>query len=261
MDNLIRAACRGNVVEVQRIVRQGGNINVVSTRDGDTALHGAMRNRRHDVVCELLNAGARVDLRDGKGCTALILAAQTNSPAIGRLLAAGADVHATSVHGITALHCAAIQGHVGAVRQLLTGGALVNAADRDGLTALIYAAHTGDREMAGMLLAVGADANLATRLGVTALQCAAANGNSGCLALLLQHAAIKVNSVDKLKRSALGLAVVRNERVTVQLLLDDPRVIVHDNVCAPPCHPDIVGLFRWHARRLWLRICLHVFVF
>lgn len=96
----------------------------------DEALCWAARNDRAEVFEPLLKRGARIDADVYRG-TALIWAAwcdRTN--AVQQLLDLGADPNqrATfggSMHGegVTALHLAAEQGHLGVIRILLDGGA------------------------------------------------------------------------------------------------------------------------------------------
>jgi len=54
-------------------------------------------------------------------------------------LAAGTDVDAKSVQGLTPLHVAAIEGHKEILKLLIAKGADVNAKDKRGRTPLVYA--------------------------------------------------------------------------------------------------------------------------
>ncbi|GIX06067.1 MAG: hypothetical protein KatS3mg115_0470 [Candidatus Poribacteria bacterium] len=95
-----------------------------------------------------------------------------------KLLAWGADVHATNRKGKTALHVAAKAGFLRSAEALLEGGAEINRPDPAGETPLFDAIRATlrrkDRKIAMIrfLLAHGADPTLANRRGETPLQVA-----------------------------------------------------------------------------------------
>jgi ankyrin repeat protein len=107
----------------------------------------------------LLAHGARVDLPNSLGITALMAAAGNGSTTIDirarfrnedqcievatLLTGAGADVNAARDTGQTALHGAALWGWNGFVRFLAQHGANLQAADRDGVKALDVALGRG----------------------------------------------------------------------------------------------------------------------
>ena len=104
-----------------------------------------------------------------------------------KLLEAGADVHAATKDGWTALMLAAYGGHVEIAKLLLEGGADVHAATKDGWTALMAA--TRHVEMVKLMLETGADANAADKEGKTALTLAAQCGRMEVVKLLLRAGA------------------------------------------------------------------------
>lgn len=68
----------------------------------------------------------------------------------------GADVNVIEGQRQTPLHCAARKGKVNVVKFLVEKGANVNAQERDGLTPLDYAAKNGEEETVSVLLSHGA---------------------------------------------------------------------------------------------------------
>ena len=130
-----------------------------------------------------------VDAKDAQGQTPLMLAAAFGSDeAVRVLIAAGADVKASSNAGLTALHLAA--DDVAKARMLLDAGAGVNAATQLGRTPLIVAAaanHSGN--VVRLFLARGADVNRADSGGITALNAAANVDNGDAADLLLARGA------------------------------------------------------------------------
>jgi len=94
MGPLHRAADRGDVAEVQRLLAAGADVN--EKVDGMTALHRAAENGSVAVIHALLNAGAIVDSRERMTL-------------------------------MTPLHYAGMRGHVNAARELVAAGADIRA--------------------------------------------------------------------------------------------------------------------------------------
>ena len=83
---LFSAAAKGNMDLVRELFQDGANINVVSP-NGFTPLHRAAQNGHQDIVAFLLQNGADTTplTRDGK--TALDLAAERGHAGVTRLFA------------------------------------------------------------------------------------------------------------------------------------------------------------------------------
>ena len=110
-----------------------------------------------------------------------------------RLLAAGADLTATTSDGWTALHWAVYKGHDDVVTMLLGAGADPTATTLHGWTALHAAADMGRVDMLAALLGVGADPTATTRDGWTALH----RANSVDVVTALLAAGADVHARDK----------------------------------------------------------------
>ena len=82
---LIRAAERGNVREVERLIKGGVDLNIRGIW-GWTALIWASLNNHVEVVKLLIEAGANLNIRDNGGKTALIWASYQNHIEVVKIL-------------------------------------------------------------------------------------------------------------------------------------------------------------------------------
>ncbi|MEW6322637.1 MAG: ankyrin repeat domain-containing protein [Acidobacteriota bacterium] len=158
------AAMAGDVDEVRRLLRDGGDVNAAQG-DGMTALHWAARYGDMELTRMLLAAGAntRATTRLG-GYTPLHLASLGGHVgAVRALLAAGADARAVTETGATTVFLAARSGSAEVVTALAENGGDVNAREKAfGQTPLMIAAGLDRAEVVRVLLARGADARAAS---------------------------------------------------------------------------------------------------
>ena len=144
-----------------------------------------MRARSVDAVSVLLDAGADVNSRCGRGNTALRTAALSGEDGVVRaLLTAGAIVNARSDAGITALFGAAQAGHLACVEALIAAGADLDLADNNGRTPLYAASDYGRLESVQMLLEAGAQPAVVANDGTTALMIARSKGHGEVASVL-----------------------------------------------------------------------------
>ncbi len=133
---------------------------VVNSRDGGTGeapLHIVVRRRDTPWLGFLLQANADVDIRDRDGNTPLLLAAST--------------------------------GYVEGVRVLIAVGARVDLKNNAGETALIKAVHARDTDTAKMLLDAGANPDIHDNAqGYSARDYALQDARGGAMARLLKDA-------------------------------------------------------------------------
>ena len=113
----------------------------IADKDKRTLLHLATKNCNGAVVSSVLNTRlVDVDKVDAVGKTALMYAAERNSPIVVQLLLdGGANVEVTDAWGRTALHFAVRRAGLKTVKMLLSSGANVCVEDRKGWTPLTYA--------------------------------------------------------------------------------------------------------------------------
>jgi len=106
---------------------------------------------------------------DQQELNAQLLKAGTNLELIKELLDKGANINNRDKDGMTALHNAAIEGHIEIVKYLLKRGANLEAANNVGMTALHLAVYNRNIEVVRELIKNGAKLNIRDNSGNTAL--------------------------------------------------------------------------------------------
>jgi ankyrin repeat protein len=227
--HFLDAADQGDVEAVGRMLAAGVEVNTLDDRRlprNRTALMHAARNGHLDVVEALLEAGAKVDLKDRGfgvalpgGNTALLLAMRNKHVRVARtLLQAGADPKVKS-GDMTVFGQAAYLGDVQLVRLLLKMGldpdqAISKRADLP-LASALFAKQT---EVVRVLLSAGTNPNRPGRAGVRPLDIAIKAGLLEAVQLLLHHGA-DPNAVSAKGFTPLMTAVLARQKGIVKILL------------------------------------------
>ena len=142
--------------------------------------------------------------------------------ALWELIAQGADVNESYGDGTTALHSAAMEGHVEAVRLLITAGANIEAGTRLGhYTPLHLASRNGHAVVVEALLEAGSDVHArSSNGGVTALHLAAEYGDPETIRVLVKHGE-DVNVRDAAReQTPLSFAAARNRVEAIRTLVE-----------------------------------------
>ena len=161
-----------------------------SAAAADVSLADAAERGRAALVRTLVEGGADVNATQVDGMTALHWAAYHDDTATARLLVrSGADADAENRYGVRPLSLAASNGNAGLIGLLLGAGADANAGLLGGETVLMTAARTGSLEAVEALLAHGADPEARERRGQTALMWAAAEGHAEIVHALVEAGA------------------------------------------------------------------------
>jgi ankyrin repeat protein len=199
-------------LEVLRLLLlKGANVNAL-TKDGNTALHLAVEERRRDCARLLLASGAKADIRNnGDGDTPLHIAAGLGDENMVKLLLhKGANKDIRNKNGKIAYDIAAEHGHarlfdalklgdslciaarkgeVRTINRLIENGAAINGRDQHGWTALHRAAFKGKTDAVRVLIEKGIDVDAKDEDGYTALHCAVESGHADVIELLVKKGA------------------------------------------------------------------------
>lgn len=166
---------------------------------------------------------------------------RSDRAAVRTLLQQKADVNATQVDGMTALHWAARQNDLETVQMLMKAGAKVDTATRYGVTPIYLASLNGSAAMIDAFLRAGIDPNTANPGGETALMTAARTGSLDAVRLLIDRGAA-VNAKEKERgQTALMWAVLENHPDVARFLIEkgadinaQTNVVIPDGITAEP---------------------------
>ncbi|XP_040828533.1 ankyrin repeat and KH domain-containing protein 1 isoform X1 [Ochotona curzoniae] len=231
---LMEAAREGHEEMVALLLAQGANINAQTEETQETALTLACCGGFSEVADFLIKAGADIEL----GCSTPLMEASQEGhlELVKYLLTAGANVHATTATGDTALTYACENGHTDVADVLLQAGADLEHESEGGRTPLMKAARAGHLCTVQFLISKGANVNRATTNNDhTVVSLACAGGHLAVVELLLAHGA---DPTHRLKDGSTMLieAAKGGHTNVVSYLLDYPN-----NVLSVPT-PDVSQL-------------------
>jgi ankyrin repeat protein len=225
---LIKACKEDNLEKVKQLLAGNSDPNTIG------AIHQASTRGFTDIVKELLEKNANINLKDYGGQTALHCAAGSGKDEVVHLLLnreTKADVAVKDEEGRTALHCAAGNGSEKAVARLLGNRGVLGVDEPDSYrqTALFYAARRGHKEVVQKLLGAGADVKKTDSKGRTALHFAAGFTSPEVVRILVEGKE-GLDAKDEKGRTALHFAAWKGRTEVVrELLRARANVDVTDN--------------------------------
>ncbi len=216
--NLMIAASKGYVSEIDRLIGEGADINTTTTT-GVTPLMFAVLNNSLPAVKALLKYKPDLEKLTSSFETALIMAVKNNDFDICEaLIRAGADVDFVDRNGATPLHYAAINGYLEITDLLLYYNASINQKSDDGTTPLLAAVTAGYANLADLLVQNGADKEASNNLGFTPFLMASVNGDTLIMDLLFRNG-VNIYATTKNHYNALDLAISSDQPEAVNYLL------------------------------------------
>ncbi|MDH3712880.1 MAG: ankyrin repeat domain-containing protein [Gammaproteobacteria bacterium] len=170
---LMSAAKVGDLAFVEQLIKAGADVNAANAKGG-TVLMYAMLSGDTLVANLILQAGATLDDMTTTGWSAMMIASAKNYAAlVDVLLKYGADANQQDIYGWTPLIRAAHEGYEETAARLLAAeGIDVSASDENGLSALHHAAMSGHIGITTALLDAGAIAAAQDARGKTAQELA-----------------------------------------------------------------------------------------
>ena len=187
---ILAATARGDAAQIKVLIDAGKKVDV---RDGygRTPLHVAAYGGHHEAMRALGSAGADANALENDRYDILTIAAVANDlPTLKVALELGASAkNITSVYDGTALIAASHLGHVEVVRTLIEAGAPLDHINNLGWTALIESIVLGDggrrhTDTLRALVEAGANVNLADRHGQTPIALARSRGFEEMVSIL-----------------------------------------------------------------------------
>jgi len=182
-DGLFAAAAKGDLPAIKKLVADGARIDARDARQRTPLIVAAYAGQR-DAMRALAAAGADANALDVDRYDMVTIAAVADDlPTLETALALGNKAtNITSRYDGTALIAAAHLGHAEVVRKLVIAGAPLDHVNNLGWTALIESIVLGDggtrhTETMVTLIQAGANLNLADRNGITPLHLAESNGH------------------------------------------------------------------------------------
>jgi palmitoyltransferase len=160
-------------------------------KDGRSPLHVAALGGHKDIVTELLERGADINIVNHNRFTPLhwaVVAGYIST--VHFLISKGADINMRDIKGRNILHLAAENDHLDIVYYLIEiQKMVVDDLDIDDHTPLTWAAYKGSKSVVNFLLNRGANPNLQDKKGYTPLHWAAKSGHSETVVVFIENRA------------------------------------------------------------------------
>ncbi|XP_057576183.1 inversin isoform X9 [Hippopotamus amphibius kiboko] len=215
-------AAQSNFAETVKVFLKHPSVKDDSDLEGRTSFMWAAGKGSDDVLRTMLSLKSDIDINmaDKYGGTALHAAALSGHVSTVKLLLENnAQVDATDVMKHTPLFRACEMGHKDVIQTLIKGGARVDLVDQDGHSLLHWAALGGNADVCQILIENKINPNVQDDAGRTPLQCAAYGGYINCMAVLMENHA-DPNIQDKEGRTALHWSCNNGYLDAIKLLLD-----------------------------------------
>ncbi|XP_034004288.1 LOW QUALITY PROTEIN: SH3 and multiple ankyrin repeat domains protein 2-like [Trematomus bernacchii] len=183
------AAHLDNMVEMIKVLKNGGSHLDFRAKDGMTSLHKAARSKNHVTLTTLLELGASPDYKDSRGLTPLYhsVVGGGDPGCCELLLNHHASVCCQDENGWHEVHQACRHGHVQHLEHLLFYGADMSAQNASGNSALHICALYNQDNCARVLLVRGADKDVKNYNSQSPFQVAIIAGNFELGELVKNH--------------------------------------------------------------------------
>lgn len=195
----------------------------VQNQHGLTSLHCAIRAGDPDAVHYLMNHGAKINISDHYGNTALHYLGDAYNESIFKEVLEPSrgqrfDVNQLNSEGFAPIHVAVRRLKLSLIEMLLEAAALIDILDVEKKrNALMHAIEMNDFETIQLLVERGSDTNIEDVSGETALSLAVKNVNYPVIGLLLD------NGADPHKQNSKGVCLADSEDSVIQNIINGDR--------------------------------------
>ena len=203
------------------LVKAGVSVNCLAYPGRQTPIYNAVLNQKIDMVEQLINLNADVNVKDASGVTPLhhAISSQDND-IIKMLIQKRAVLEDKTIDGLTRLHIAVIDGTEESAKLLIDSGASVTVTSAYGETPLHFAAELNFARKVELFLQNGADVNSTDCNGISPLHLASGKGHDAIVKLLCKQKKANVDLTDNRGVTPLHLAAFNGHKTAVQILLD-----------------------------------------
>ncbi len=216
--NLMIAASKGYVNEIDRLIKKGADINA-ATYEGATPLIFAISNKKTDAVKKLLSYNPEVNNKTLTHESPLLISVKNRSFDICEsLLRAGADVDIVDHHGVSALLHSSVNGYTDIVDLLLYYDASTDIKSDEGITPLHGAIWSGFEDITDILIQNGANMEARDNDGYTPFLMAAYYGDTLIMDILHNYG-VDIYTTNKSGHNALTLSILTGNTIATQYLL------------------------------------------
>lgn len=195
----------------------------IQNNHGLTAMHCAIRAGDPDAVHYLMNHGAKIDIADHYGSTALHYLGDAYNESIFKEVLEPSrgqrfDVNQLNSEGYAPIHVAVRRLKLSLIEMLLEAGALIDLLDTEKKrNALMHAIEMNDFETIQLLVERGSNTNIEDESGETSLSLAVKNVNYPVIGLLLD------NGADPNKQNSKGVCLADSEDEAIQNIINGDR--------------------------------------
>nr|XP_006815077.1 PREDICTED: ankyrin repeat and protein kinase domain-containing protein 1-like [Saccoglossus kowalevskii] len=215
---LMEAASKGDIEEVKELLRMNCDVTT-KDKDGNTALHISILQRRNEVTELLINYGIDIDMKGQNEKTALHCAAQIGElDILQKLFDMSADLEVKDKLGSTPIHYACKYGGIGAVKKCLELGSDLQAKSTIGSSGLHLACAGIHNNVVDLLLEKGMEIESKDKYGFTPLHYASFYGNNDEIVKNLIRRDCNTKAKTKRGRTAFQIAKQKNHREIANLL-------------------------------------------
>lgn len=218
-EQLVKAIKSADIVRSSELIKWGADINALD-RDGDTLLQIAAQNDNLSVINFLVENHINVfaEVKNEKKLNALHISAyHGHAKNVEYFVKLGFDVNEVTKHGETALHLAAMNGHLDCVQSLLKHQANIECEDH-GKSRPLHAAIYGTIDCLQYLVQQKVNLSAKNDCGSTALHLAVYAGKFEAVKYLINKGS-DVFTVDNNNKNVIDIAKEYNRSVIYDFLM------------------------------------------